>query len=103
MILKEYCIYVRQGSGMPYILKTYPDIISAKKAIERLVGYEEEKNKMYFVDNDYFYNKFCYAGNLKYMCIQVREVTEWTKYYETKNTIKNNSNIIYLRNYQKNT
>ena len=101
--MKEYCIYVRQGAGMPYVLKTYPDIISAKRAIERLVEYEEERNKMYFVDNDFFYNKYCYAGNLKYMCIQVRDVTDWAKYCEINNTTENDSNIIYLKNYLKNT
>ena len=101
--MKEYCIYVRQGSGMPYILKTYPDIISAKRCVQRLVDLEEERNRMYFVDNDYFYNKYCYAGNLKYICIQVREVTEWTKYDESKYINKNNNNIIYFKNYLKNT
>jgi len=101
--MKEYCIYVRQGSGIPYILRTYPDIISAKRAVDRLVGYEEERNKMYFVDNDYFYNKYFHAGSLKYMCIQVREVTEWQKYTETKNIDNNKSNIIYLRNFKKST
>lgn len=65
--MKEYCIYVRQGSGTPYVLKTYPDIISAKRAVDRLVELEEERNRMYFVDNDYFYNKYCYAGSLKYL------------------------------------
>ena len=100
--MKEYCIYVRQGSGMPYILKTYPDIISAKSAVDRLVESEEERNKMYFVDNDYFYNKFSYVGNLKYMCIQEREVTEWKKYSE-EHIIENKNNIIYFKNYLKNT
>lgn len=100
--MKEYCIYIRQGSGMPYVLKTYPDIVSAKKAILNLVSFEEERNRMYFVDNDFFYNKYCYAGNgLKYMCIQEREVTEWKKYIETNSFGKNN--IIYLKNYIKNT
>jgi hypothetical protein len=101
--LKEYCIYVRQGSGTPYILHTYPDIFSAKRCIQRLVDLEEERNRMYFVDNDYFYNKYFHAGNLKYMCIQEREVTEWEKYSELNNIIKNKNNIVYLKNYLKNT
>lgn len=88
---------------MPYVLKTYPDIISAKRAIDRLVGYEEERKKIYFVDNDYFYNKYCYVGDLKYMCIQVRGVTELEKYSEVNNIIKNKNNIVYLKNYLKNT
>ena len=99
--MKEYCIYVRQGSGMPYVLKTYPDIISAKKCVQRLVDSEEERNRMYFVDNDYFYNKYCHAGNLKYMCIQVREVTKWEKYCEQVSEKTNTDNIIYMHNYFK--
>lgn len=58
---------------------------------------------MYFVDNDYFYNKFCHVASLKYMCIQEREVTEWKKYSEINNIIKKKDNIVYFRNYQKNT
>lgn len=101
--MKEYAILIKQGSGTPYVLKTYPDIISAKRAISNLVDFEEEKHRMYFVDNDYFYNKYCHVGSLKYMCIQEREVTEWEKYSEMKNITNNKSNIIYLRNFQKNT
>lgn len=105
--MKEYSILIRNRSGMPYILGTYNDIFSAKHAMENLVKYEEERNKMYYVDNDYFENKFCYCGdNLKYMKIQVREVTEWTKYVEIENHVEdmqNDSKIIYLKDFCKNT
>ena len=100
--MKEYSIYIKQGSGTPYILHTYPNIFSAKMCIQRLVALEEERNRMYFVDNDYFHNRYSYAGNLKYMRIQVREVTEWENYSEMNNTKKEN-NIVYFKNYQKNT
>ena len=100
--MKEYCIYVRQGSGTPYVLKTYPDIISAKRCIQRLVDLEEERNRMYFVDNDYFFNKYSYVGDgLKYMMIQVREVTVWEKYSEINNINNKKNNIIYFSNYKK--
>ena len=85
--MKEFCILIRQGAGTPYVLKTYPDIVSAKRAVLNLVDFEEKRNRMYFVDNDFFYNKYCYAGNgFKYMCIKVREVTEWEKYSELDNS-----------------
>lgn len=101
--MKEYSILIRNKSGMPYILGTYKDIISAKHAMQNLADYEDERNKMYYVDNDYFANKYPYCGNnLKYMKIQVREVTEWTKYTEIENNIEefqSNSKIIYIKNF----
>lgn len=97
--MKEYAILIKQGTGNSYILGTYPDISSAKRAIINLANYEEEKNKMYFVDNDFFDNKYSYIGNgLKYMCIKEREVTDWIKYNEC-NDDKKFSNIFYLKNY----
>lgn len=100
--MKEYTILIRQGSGSPYMLGTYSDIILAKRAILNLVEFEEERNKMYFVDNDFFYNKYVLCGNLKYMCIKEREVSEWVKYEETNVNIKS-SKIINLNKYFKNT
>ena len=99
--VKEYTILIRQGSGTPYSLGTYLDIISAKRAVSNLVDLEEERSRMYFVDNDFFYNKYCYAGNgLKYMCIQEREVTEWKKYSEW-DSLENKDNIVYFKDYLK--
>ena len=54
--MKEYLILIRRESDSPYILGTHPDIFSVKKAIQNLVDFEEERNRMYFVDNDYFDN-----------------------------------------------
>lgn len=100
--MKEFSILVRQGSGTPYILQTYPDIISAKKAVENLVNFEEERNRMYFVDNDYFFNKYCNVStSLKYICIRVREVTKWEKYYEKVSEKPKTDNIFYMDNYFK--
>lgn len=99
--MKEYSILIRNGSGCPYFLGTYKDITSAKKAILNLVKFEEEKNNMYFVDNDFFQNKYCYASCLKYMCIKEREVSDWNNYSEENISGKIN-NIIYLKNITKN-
>ena len=100
--MKEYSILVRQGSGAPYILQTYPDIISAKRAVENIIKFEEERNRMYFVDNDYFINKYCNVSTgLKYLCIRVREITKWEKYYEQVSEKPNTDNIVYMDNYIK--
>ena len=81
--MKEYSILVRQGSGSAYLLQTYSDVLSVKRAIANLVEFEESRNRMYFVDNDFFNNKYyCVNSGLKYLCVQVREVSEWQKYSE---------------------
>lgn len=108
--MKEYSILIRHGSGRPYILGTYLDAISVKHAVQNLADYEEKRNRMYFVDNDFFCNKYPFAfGNCKYMKVQIREVTEWQKYeeekqrYETNKIAGDNNKIIYLNKFIKNT
>lgn len=102
---REYGIYIRNGAGTPYINKEYPDVISAKRALEIMVNFEEERNRMYFVDNDFFENKYNYIGSgVKYMSIRVREVSEWKKYSENEARAKlkeenENDNIINIQDY----
>lgn len=100
--MKEFSIMVKQGAGTPYIMQNYNDIISAKKAIENIVKFEEERNRMYFVDNDFFENKYCNVGTgLKYLCIRVREVSKWEKYCEKKLEKPSFENVIYIDDYLK--
>lgn len=97
--MEEYCIYVRQGEGTPYLLKSYLNIIEAKKALYEIIHFEEERGRPYYVDNDFFENKYNQAMTLKYLCIKVREVTEWANYSEEKSLQKNNNKIIYIKNF----
>ena len=97
--MKEYCIYVRNGGGMPYILNTYNDLNSAKIKLYDMISLEIERNRPYFVDNDFYDNKYNISTKLKYFCIMQREITEWEKYSLEKTEIKNN--IIYFNNFKK--
>lgn len=97
--MKEYCIYVRNGGGMPYILNTYKDLNSAKIKLYDMISLEIERNRPYFVDNDFYDNKYNISTKLKYFCIMQREITEWEKYSLEKTEIKNN--IIYFNNFKK--
>ncbi len=96
--MKEYGIYIRQGEGKPYILQTFNDIDLAKIKLYEILYFEEQRKKPYFVDNDFFHNKYNIATRLKYYCIQEREVTEWKKYSE-KNKMTQ-SNIIFLKDFK---
>ena len=91
--MKEYGIYIKNGNGTPYMIDFYKNIDSAKFAVFDIVSLEEERGRQYFVDNDFFYNKYKFAGNLKFICIKERDVSNWSNYSEYA---KDNKNIFYL-------
>lgn len=94
--MKEYCIYVRCKGGSPYILQTFKDITSAKIQLYNMVSLEEERGRPYFVDNDFFDNKYNFSTNLKYFCIKVRNVTEYKSYSEKEEcNTEEKQNIIF--------
>lgn len=101
--MKEYSLYIQNGNGIPYILKTSNNINDIKLALYNIVNLEEERRRPYFVDNDFFQNKYGLVSNAKYLCIQVRDVSKWNKYSEEEKEIKNNysNNIRYFVNYLK--
>ena len=76
-IKKEFCIYTRNGQGSPYIISSYSCFQDAFLALNSMVGIEQERGRFYYVDNDFYNNK--YPPNMygKYFCILERNVTEW--------------------------
>lgn len=97
--MKEYTILIKQGSGRSYYLKSYDSLEQAKIELYEMVNLCEERSRPYYVDNDFFNNKYNLATKLRYFCLKEREVTEWEKYSEenSKKNVYNNSNIIFFR------
>ncbi|CDE10224.1 unknown [Clostridium sp. CAG:354] len=96
---KEFCIYVRNGQGKPYILSSYPSFREAFIALNNIIDYEQERGRIFYVDNDFYDNK--YPPNLsgKYICIMQRTITEWQKYESSSYSTSKNKNdkIIMFR------
>ncbi len=90
----EYSILIKNGNCQPYILQTYNNIESAKAALYNIVTLEEDRGRFFYVDNDFFYNKYP-LGNGKYICIKEREVSNWENYSEYKRKSKS-KNICVL-------
>ena len=63
---KEYSIYIRNGQGTPYILDIYNNLDSAKLKLYDMIQLEETRERPYYVDNDFFDNKYNIAVRLKY-------------------------------------
>lgn len=98
--MKQYGIYIRQGSAAPYMIHFYDNIISAKQKLYEMVQLEEERQRPYFVDNDFFSNRYSLVGRLKYFCIKERDVSDWHNYSEDKNKNDTDNKIIYF-NFEK--
>ena len=82
--MKEFCIYCRYYGGTPFIQGTYKTLQNAKNRLYDIISLEEERERIYYVDNDFFKNKHTLVGRLKYFRIDCREVSNWVPYSETK-------------------
>ena len=99
-VKKEYCIYIKNGLGKPYVVSPYSSFSEALVALNVMVDYEEELNHFYYVDNDFFNNR--YPPNMygKYFCIQERTVTKWSKYESivaNKKQKNSSDNILFFK------
>ena len=99
--MKEYGIYQRCKSGKPYMVLKFNSIMQCKVALYDMVQLEEERGRPYFVDNDFFDNKYVNSFNGMYYCIKVREVTDYEVYKEKEEHKNNNdkNNLIFFQDY----
>lgn len=100
-MLKEYGIYIRQGSGTPYMIHIFDNLDNAKIKLYDMISLDEERLNPYFVDNDFFENRYDISIKLKYYCIKEREVSEWQTYSKEKIEEEQKDKIVYLLNYKK--
>ena len=95
--MKEYTIYARQGNAKPYTIGTYKTIASAKLKLYDIISLEIERKRPFFVDNDFFENKYTLGSELFYISILERDVKEWKRFSELAST-KNNLLYLYTSN-----
>lgn len=101
--MKQYGIYIQCNGGTPYMIHFYNDIESAKLKLYDIISVEEERGRPYFVDNDFFDNKYKYVTNkLKYFQIRERNVSEWNIYSEEQQQIMSLDNVLFFSDYNKN-
>ena len=77
--MKEYGIYIRKGSAMPYMVNSYKNFYDAQASLLIMVDYEDSRGRPFYVDNDFYKNTYKLLPNFSYFCIKEREVTEWVK------------------------
>lgn len=92
-ILKEFTILNIVNGGSPYYLRSFNSVDQAINAIYNIVSAYDNKRHMFYVDNDFFNNKYpLIFNNCHYIQLQEREVSEWVVYSKEKN-LKKISNL----------
>lgn len=97
--MKEYTLYLRHGKAMPFTFSSFKTFESAKAQLYSMIQTEIERGRPFYVDNDFFDNKYDLGSNLYYMCIMEREVGEWHKFSQTVSDKRENKKIKYFCNY----
>lgn len=93
--MKEYRVYRQNNGGTPFCLRTLQTLSEAKRYIYNCIANYEELHYFYYVDNDFFDNKYSIGlKGLFYFQIQERDVSAWSITNEKKD-LKNN--IIYFK------
>ena len=98
--MKEYGIYIRNGQGSPYMLDKFKSIESVKAKLLEMIQLEEERGRPYFVDNDFWNNKYNIAIKLKYFRIIERDVTGWSSFTSDNFSKEKSHKIIYLNSFK---
>lgn len=94
--MKKYCIYNIWNGGTPFIIHTFDNIFSAKLKLQEIIEIEELRNRPYYVDNDFWVNKYPPGVKRKYFCIKCRDITNWEKVFENENKTSNLNNVYYF-------
>ena len=95
---KEYCIYIMCNGGNPYYIDCYDDLIQTKIRLNELIALEKERNRPYYVHNDFYKNEYPAMLNCKIFCIKQRTITDWEIYSEEKEKQQEEENNIPKNN-----
>ena len=71
--MKEYCIYCIWNGGRPFILDTFKTLDSAKLKLYDMVSLEEERERPYYVDNDFFKKQIHLRGKIEVFLYKRKE------------------------------
>lgn len=78
----------------------FNSIDSAKLKLYDIIATEEERGRPYFVDNDFYKNKYPCSLNANYYCIKERDVTDFIKYTEENTNEEIKNNVLFFNDYK---
>ena len=103
----EYCLYTRVGSACPYIteLHSVSNLDDIMRRVEQIEKRHNHYAQIFYIDNDFYNNKYSFNQNGTYYKFLRRKVFDWEE-FDSNEDIYNDKqiyydNIIYLKNYRK--
>ena len=91
---KEYTIYCMYGKGKPFFLSIYKTFFEAQAKLYEIIQLDEERHRIYYVDNNFFENKYKLGMQSNYYSIVERKVSEWEKYTAVNSKEKMRNKIL---------
>lgn len=90
---------MKNGQGKPYILSPYPSFRDAFNALSIIIENEKERGRIFYVDNDFFDNKYPPNMQGRYFCIMQRSISDWEKYQSviSKSSKSREDNLLFFR------
>lgn len=88
---EEYTIFCRCGQGKPYNLHTFDNLEVAKIKLYDIISLEQERNRPYYVHNDFYENEYPPTVGCKIFCIKKRTISDWEIYSQLEEQLKHNS------------
>lgn len=61
-----------------------------------MIELEKERNRIYYVDNDFYENEYPCSIRCKIFSIRERKVSKWCKYTENQVQRRNNKNMYHI-------
>ena len=92
----EYALYCRVGSATPYIVpRKFNDMSDVLRFIDELEKRHNRYHQIFFIDNDFYENKYSINHNGTYYKFLRRKVFDWEEFIADEGTI-NRVKIIQL-------
>lgn len=99
---KEYTIFCICNGGIPYNLHVYNNLTDAKLKLYDIISLEKERNRPFYVHNDFYKNEYPASVKCKIFCIKERQVTDWEIYSKDNEEMsKQENNVIYFNEFIK--
>ncbi len=90
----EYALYCRVGNACPYIARTFNSIDDVYRFVNDIEKRHNHYRQIFYIDNDFYNNKYNLNCNCTYYKILRRPVSDWVDNWEVEEN--NYNNILYL-------
>lgn len=78
----EYVLYCRHSDAIPYISRTFDSFPDVLRYIEELEKRHNHYHQIFYIDNDFYENKYSININGTYYKFLRRPVADWEEFTE---------------------